>query len=40
LRLATMVAVWVLLILPACTENCALLDPADTVTDVGTLNGA
>jgi len=35
-----MVAVWVLLILPACTENCATLAPADTVTDVGTLNGA
>ncbi len=28
------------LMLPACTENCAMLDPADTVTDVGTLNGS
>jgi hypothetical protein len=35
-----MVAVWVPLMLPAFTVNCTMFDPADTVTDVGTLNGA
>jgi len=37
LRLATRLSVWPLLTLPACMENRAPVDPAATVTELGTL---
>ena len=38
LRVADRVAVWLELMVPACTENPAAFDPAAAVTELGALN--